>query len=223
MQKFNKPSVLHSRARRYFYALKGGDEMKIEVRSAGEVVISGYVNAVDRDSRCLPPSMCSEATKPFYERIRPGTFAAALKKNDNIELRFNHRRILGSTKDGALELHEDGVGLWARAVIRDAEVADKAGRGELRGWSFGFFGKRDTWEEVNPNTSRRNLEEIDLREVSILDKTPAYIGTSVASVEFRGEESEVLELRSGVDPEGEAPEKKRPWEFYKHEAEILAL
>lgn len=204
--------------------------MKIEVRSAGEVVISGYVNAVDRDSRCLPPSMCSEATKPFYERIRPGTFAAALKKNDNIELRFNHRRTIGGTKDGTLELREDGVGLWARAVIRDAEVAEKAQRGELRGWSFGFFGKRDTWEEVNPNVCRRNIEEIELREVSILDCTPAYIGTSVASVEFRENESEILELRSGTEPEGvvpitdEPPENKaEPWEYYRQQINILAL
>lgn len=197
--------------------------MKIEVRSAGEVVVSGYVNAVDRDSRCLPPSMCAEAKKPFYERIRPGTFAAALQKNENIELRFNHRRTIGGTKDGTLELHEDGVGLWAKAVIRDVEVAEKAQRGELRGWSFGFFGKRDTWEDVDPNTSRRNLEEIELREVSILDCMPAYIGTSVASVEFRENESEVLELRSGTDPKEPAAKKTEPWEFYCRQAEILSL
>lgn len=202
--------------------------MKIEIRSAGEAVISGYVNAVDRDSRRLPPSMCAGAAKPFYERIKPGTFAAALKKNDNIELRFNHRRILGTTKDGVLELREDGVGLWARAVVHDAETIEKARLGELRGWSIGFFGMRDSWEDVNPDECRRILEEIDLREVSLLDKTPAYIGTSVASIEFREECGEVLELRSGLTPEGadkveiELPTKTLA-EFYKRQAEIIAL
>lgn len=194
--------------------------MKIEVRSAGEAVISGYVNAVGRDSRLLPQKMCSSAPKPFYEQVLPGTFARALNQNSNIELRFNHQRTLGGTADGTLELREDNVGLWARAVIRDSEVVDKAQRGELRGWSFGFFGQRDKWEDVDEGTCRRSLEEIDLREVSILDKTPAYVGTSVASIEFREDKGEVLELRAGNEPTEHSP---APWEYYEQQIKILAL
>ncbi len=194
--------------------------MKIEVRSAGEAIISGYVNAVDRDSRLLPQKMCSSAPKPFYEKVCPGTFARAIAENDNIELRFNHRRTLGNTSDGSLELREDNVGLWARAVINDSEVIEKAQHGELLGWSFGFFGQRDKWEDVDEGTCRRSLEEIDLREVSILDKTPAYVGTSVASIEFREDKGEVLELRTGNEPKEQPP---APWEYYKQQIEILSL
>lgn len=200
--------------------------MKIEVRSKNEAVISGYVNAVARDSRLLPKSMCAKAPKPFYEQIMPGTFASAIKKAENVELRFNHRMTLGGIKDGTLTLKEDNIGLWAEAVVRDENIIAKAENRELQGWSFGFIELRDTWEDVNNETCRRKLSEIELQEVSILDKTPAYIGTSIASVECRGEDSKVVELRfidDEVEVENLPPEKVSTCERYRREIEIMSL
>ena len=45
--------------------------MDVEIRSKS-VIISGYVNAVERDSRVLPASMCPEATAPFVEQVEAG-------------------------------------------------------------------------------------------------------------------------------------------------------
>ena len=53
--------------------------MNIEIRSKS-VIISGYVNAVERDSRILPASMCAEATDPFVEQVEAGAFQRAIDK-----------------------------------------------------------------------------------------------------------------------------------------------
>ena len=98
--------------------------MKIEVRSKSEAVVSGYVNAVARDSRLLPKSMCAKEPKPFYEQTIPGLFTNAIKKADNIELRYNHRKTLGGTKDGVLKLREDNIGLWAEATLHGEDMVE---------------------------------------------------------------------------------------------------
>lgn len=170
--------------------------MKVEIRN-NQAIIEGYVNAVERDSKVLPKSMSPYAQKQFVERVKSKTFQRALEKNDNIELRFNHSKIIGSTKEN-LELREDNIGLYAKAIITDDEVIEKAKNKELRGWSFGFVPVKDDWEDVDENLQRRTLEEINLSEVSILTKTPAYIATSI---EMRGEDCLVKETRGKEDEE----------------------
>lgn len=156
--------------------------MKIEIRSANEAVIEGYVNAVERDSRLLPRCMCPAAENRFVEQVKAGTFRKALDSGKGVELRFNHDRVIGGTNSN-LELREDNIGLYAKAVISDTEVISKAKAGGLRGWSFGFNCLNDSWENIGEDRQRRYLNEIRLIEVSVLDKTPAYIGTSI---EMRG-------------------------------------
>lgn len=158
--------------------------MKIEIR-ANEAIVEGYVNAVARDSRPIP-----SPRGKFLEQIIPGTFRRALERDPNVELRLNHDRLLGSTENDNLELYEDNIGLYARATITDEEIIQKAREHRLRGWSFGFQNPAVRWEETASGMSRRYIEDLDLREVSILDdrKTPAYIGTSI---ELR-DEAEVL-------------------------------
>ena len=159
--------------------------MRIELRS-DSVVLDGYVNVTNRESRELP-----SPKGKFVEEIMPRTFERALMKNDSIDLLFNHDRSrkLGSTKEGNLELREDNVGLRAIATITDETVMEKAKKGELRGWSFGFASLKDSWATRKDGMQKRTVEEIDLYEVSILDKTPAYVATSI---EMRGEEDEDL-------------------------------
>jgi len=159
--------------------------MRIELRS-DSVVLDGYVNVTLRESRILP-----SPRGQFVEEIKPRTFERALMKNDSIDLLFNHDRgrKLGSTKEGNLELCEDNVGLRAIATVTDSEVMEKARAGELRGWSFGFASLKDEWSTKADGMQKRSIEEMDLFEVSVLSKTPAYIATSIES---RGEDDSVL-------------------------------
>jgi uncharacterized protein len=163
--------------------------MRIEIRG-NQVLLDGYVNTVLRESRVLPSPIGR-----FKEQIMPKTFERALQKTDNVDLLFNHNksRKLGSTKDGNLELFEDSIGLRAIATVIDDDVIDKAKKGQLKGWSFGFVTKKDRWEQGEDGIQKRFVEDIDLLEVSVLDQTPAYIATSI---EARGEENVITEQRN---------------------------
>lgn len=151
--------------------------MKIIIR-ADHVHIEGYVNAVERLSKPI-----TERLGTFRERVMAGTFKKALKKAQDVRILLNHKedRDLGGIKDGNLKLEEDAIGLRAEADIYDKDVIADAKAGRLVGWSFGFFPieSRDTAEDGMPI---KELHEIDLREVSLLNKshTPAYDGTLVA-------------------------------------------
>lgn len=175
--------------------------MKAEIRAdRSQMTVEGYVNVTDRNSRTL-----MGPKGPFVERISPGTFGQALQRGDPIGLMFNHQRFLGSTDD-CLELKEDNIGLFARATVTDPEVIEEAASGHLRGWSFGFMPLADSWEEGDP--PHRCVNELELREVSILTLTPAYIATSIearddglVAIEFR-QDSEDPEVRV-LEPEAE--------------------
>ena len=189
--------------------------MKMEIRSSNEATIEGYVNAVERDSRPIPSPIGT-----YTERVAQGTFKKALSNAKKIELRFNHFKVLGDTNDGTLELNEDTIGLHAKAVIHDPEIIKKARRGELRGWSFGF---RDNNPKIED--SKRILTDIELREVSILDKTPAYIATSIEMrsdemLENRGYEDSEVEI---VDISDQEERSNIDYTLYEKEIEILSL
>lgn len=95
-------------------------------------------------------------------------------------LNHDETRELGSTGQGNLELHEDNIGLHAKATIYDKEVIDDARNNRLVGWSFGFY-DRDVERSMHEGTVYRIVKDLDLREVSILNnkKTPAYDGTLI--------------------------------------------
>lgn len=169
--------------------------MQVEIRADKKSMqVRGYVNVVGRDSRVL-----HDKQGPYIEQIMPGAFANALKSGNPVELRFDHRKVLGSTEKNDLELREDSIGLKADAVVTDPDVLSAAEKQELRGWSFGFVKQKDHWKTDESGTRRRYVDELELREVSILDKTPAYIATSI---ETRGDEEILIEYRAGdmVDP-----------------------
>ncbi|WP_315112921.1 HK97 family phage prohead protease [Clostridium intestinale] len=167
--------------------------MKIEIRD-NNVVIKGYVNAVERDSRTLPSPKGN-----FVEQVRSGVWQDAIKKNDDIPILLNHNwnKKLGSTKDN-LKLKEDNIGLYAEARILDSDIIEKAKSNKLVGWSFGFKANKQSWGKTDNDIDRRYLDDIDLFEVSILDntRTPAYYGTSV---EARDNEEIHIEQRYTKD------------------------
>ena len=196
--------------------------MKVEIRAANDATIEGYVNAVARDSRIMRRAGGGK----FIEQIVPKAFERALSKAKNVEVRFNHRAALGSTKDGSLELHEDNIGLYARAKISDETIIEKAKKHELRGWSFGFVCAADRWEDAGDGMQRRFIEDMELREVSILDKTPAYIATSI---EMRGEDGAFEERRlyggdfevRDLSPSEPAAKDKKNLNVFEKEIELI--
>ena len=148
--------------------------MRINIRE-NQVEIEGYVNSIERKSKILMSRIGQ-----FIERICKGAFKKAIERNDNVRILLNHNwcRDLGGTKDGNLELYEDNIGLHARATITDRDVIDKAREGSLIGWSFGFK-DREVENSVEQGIPIRDVRDLDLYEVSILDSTrePAYEGT----------------------------------------------
>ena len=185
--------------------------MKVNIR-ADSVEIEGYVNAVERASKPL-----MSRVGQFIERICKGAFKKALKRNDDVHILLNHdwNRDLGSTKKGNLELVEDNIGLRAKATITDKEVIEKARNGELVGWSFGFQ-DREVENTIENGMPHRAVKDLDLAEVSILDRTksPAYDGTlimardNVEELHFRGEDfiDEVL-IREEIPKEEDKKEE----------------
>lgn len=184
--------------------------MKIQIRS-DSVEIEGYVNAIERNSRPLR-SRIGE----FVERICKGAFKRAINRNKDIHILLNHdwNKDLGSTKQGNLELEEDNIGLKARATITDPEIIEKAKRGDLIGWSFGFE-DRDVNQKLVDGMLTREVKDLDLYEVSLIDrrKRPAYEGTLVtvrseSETQYIGDVF-IADLEVRVAPEKEEQSKTR--------------
>ena len=172
--------------------------MEIEIRD-NSVVVSGYVNAVERWSKPITAKLRGKMQR-FIEKIKAGAFSTALKRNDNVKVLLNHNsdRELANTLNGTAKLVEDNIGLRAEVTITDAEVLEKARNNRLVGWSFGFHSNAD---EVNQQDTlaTRTVTDMDLVEVSILDdtKSPAYYGTSIET-RSEGEEMEIRD-NTGTD------------------------
>ena len=183
--------------------------MQIEVRNDGSLEVSGYVNAVDRYSK----ELYSERGK-FIERVQPNVFQRALERTDNVDMLLNHdvRCKLASTMNQTLELREDNIGLFAKAIIHDKDVAE-AQKGNLKGWSFGFRALADSWDDEQP-IARRTLEDIELMEVSLLTIEPAYIATSVQV------RAEGIEQRSRPDEQEEEPIYNEAYEKEKNPLDV---
>lgn len=179
--------------------------MQVRVNE-NSVVIEGYVNAVERDSNTL----FDRTIGKFIEKICKGAFKRALQRNDDVKILLNHdkNRVLGSTKQGNLELEEDNIGLRAKATITDKEVVEKGHNGDLVGWSFGFW-DRDVEKTTIKGLLHRAVKDLDLDEVSILDrtKTPAYDGTLIMT---RDNDSREFHIRNEETEEGQELAEEEP-------------
>ena len=165
--------------------------MKVEVRN-DKIIIDGYVNAVERESKVL-----YDTRGEYKEKIRAGVFQKALERADNVRVLLDHEqdRELADTKSGKAKLYEDNIGLRAIVEIDDSEVIEKAKKNKLRGWSFGFFCNKEDRKTNEDGIEERVVRDLDLLEVSIIDdrKYPAYIGTSI---EMRDDEKKIVEYRN---------------------------
>lgn len=179
--------------------------MNINIRADDTVEIDGYVNAVERLSKPL-----TDRNGTFVERICKGAFKKALGRAEDVRILLNHNwdRDLGGLADKNLELNEDAIGLHARAIIKDADVVKKARNGDLVGWSFGFQ-DRDVENGEEKGLALREVKDLDLFEVSLIDRTkiPAYDGTLVAV--RTADESQALNISDVVEVNVRVTEEKK--------------
>lgn len=128
----------------------------------------------------------------FIERINPGTFARAIRENQDVRCVFNHNadKVLGRTKSGTLRLKEDTTGLFFDVDYPDTndarDLATLVGRGDVDQCSFKFSVEKQNWtEEPDPADPTgkakryvRVLEDVDLYDVGPVT-FPAYPDTAV--------------------------------------------
>lgn len=194
-------------------------KMRIEIRE-DSVMIDGYVNAVERESKVL-----HNAKGPFVEKIKAGAFQRSLDRAKrtgyNVKVLLNHdySKELTSTRDATTKIYEDNIGLRCKCEIRDADVVKKAREGKLTGWSFGFLPIKDSWDTEN-EMSHRELRELELKEVSILDdrKIPAYSGTSIET-----RDDDLIETRAMEDTVETVATSQQNERNYKYRNRILQI
>ncbi|WP_415340516.1 HK97 family phage prohead protease [Clostridium perfringens] len=163
--------------------------MKLNFRSNG-LELEGYINVTERPSEIL-----SDKDGQFIEVVKKGCWKRALSSGKTVDLLYNHNpnRKIGDNKTN-LELMEDSIGLKFRALISDPDIIAKAKEGKLKNCSFGFIPKRTSKEFIG-GIEHRNLYEIELYEVSLLDIPPAYSGCSIYKRDLEGS-TEEYETRS---------------------------
>jgi HK97 family phage prohead protease len=146
----------------------------LELREEGSTrTFAGYAAVFNSDSEPLP----------FIEQIRPGAFQRTLSSRNQIKMFVNHEdtMVLASTRAGTLRLSEDNRGLKVEADMPETSYARDLSvlmqRGDVDSMSFGFHVPRggDEWSD---DGQRRYLNEIALREVSVVTGFPAYEATS---------------------------------------------
>ena len=197
--------------------------MNVEVRN-NKIIIDGYVNAVERESKVL-----YDTRGEFIEKIRAGVFQKALERADNVRVLLDHEqdRELADTKSGKAKLYEDNIGLRAIVEIDDSEVIEKAKNNKLRGWSFGFLCNKEDRKTNEDGIEERVVRDLDLLEVSIIDdrKYPAYIGTSIEMredkvriAEYRNAEFSEIEIRE--EPEQQPTEEVEKIDYSDYEERL---
>jgi len=147
----------------------------VEKREDGTIKsIVGYPIVYEKDSEDMG----------FIETIAKGAAGNALGRSDIRGLK-NHDPSLIFARDGVnLRLFEDDTGIRYEATPIDThnfrETAKEVELGLLDGQSFGFTILSDEWADMDKDTPRRTITEIDM----IFDvgpvTYPAYTDTTVA-------------------------------------------
>lgn len=160
--------------------------LKLETRDGGKQVFAGYAAVFynDRDAGTQFDA------GPFVERIERSAFDSALEQRQDVRGLFNHdpNAVLGRTGSGTMRLSKDQRGLKYEIDYNEADpdhvkVAQKIGRGDVTGSSFGFIvgksGQRFT-RDAGSNKEIRTISDfktvLDVGPVTY----PAYESTSSA-------------------------------------------
>lgn len=112
----------------------------------------------------------------FREQIPKEVFQRALESNSDIKFYYNHKPYFELAEKIELRAEEDGVYLYADLKDSEKGLYEAIKDGAIQGMSFGFRALKDTFENVG-GFMKRTIQDMELFEVSILDKEPAYTGT----------------------------------------------
>lgn len=139
------------------------------LRASGRT-LSGYAAVFGTDTRI----------GGFTERVAPGAFSKSLASGRDVLALLDHRAdvLLGRTSSGTLKLAEDDKGLRFDLELPDTQAGRDlvalAERGDLGGMSFGFVATDEAWQG-----DTRELRQVELHEVSVVQSWPAYKSTSI--------------------------------------------
>lgn len=119
----------------------------------------------------------------FIETIAPGSFTETIAVDD-IRCLLNHNDdyVLGRSTSGTLKLSVDDVGLACELSLSDTGIGDYVSkaiaRGDLQGWSFGFYVTEESWIDNGYSIPERTVLKMTLSEVSICGD-PQYLDTDI--------------------------------------------
>lgn len=152
---------------------------KIEASEDGSMIVSGYANRTETYSEMLGRG------KRFKEIIKRGAWKKALERASEIHFLAEHdpKKILASTRNDSLKLHEDENGLYFEARISPTswgkDYYQLIKDGILRNMSFGFRAKVDEWRNKG-DFFEREIFDLDLFEISVV-RDPAYAQSSISA------------------------------------------
>lgn len=184
------------------------NESNITANEDGSMTVAGYVNETEKFSNFLGRE------KMFKEVIKRGAWTKAIDRAKEIHFLAEHdnKKILASTRNDSLKLHEDERGLYMEATISPTswgkDYYQLIKDGILNNMSFGFKAVKDTWSKRGTHFER-TVDDLELFEVSVV-RDPAYPASSISArgidlVEEMPEEevtkleTEERELDLGID------------------------
>lgn len=129
----------------------------------------------------LSKELTDKKGKKFREVVPKETWQKAI--NENVKFYYNHKPYFELAEKIELRAEEDGVYLYATLKDNEKGLYNAVKAGLITGMSFGFRALRDSFKQVG-NYLQRTIEEMELFEVSILDKEPAYYNTMVEAREL---------------------------------------
>lgn len=135
----------------------------------------------------------------FQEKFEKGAFSRSLKEQ-KVLMFWNHNRnvLLGNTESKTLRLEEDEKGLRFEVDLPDTQAAKDVRalikRKDVKGMSFGFYPRKQEWDETDPKRIIRTIKEADLFEVSPTH-SPAYLQTKVTARDENGEDKAYEEYK----------------------------
>jgi HK97 family phage prohead protease len=169
---------------------------RLEVREQnGQKKLSGYAVVFNSPA---------DIGGDFTEIVAPGAFTRTLKEDDQVMLRDHlSQLLLGRRSAGTLSLRQDNTGLAFEVsplpnTTLGNDTYEDVRIGNLKGCSFGFFVRDDTWTQDADGKLTRVLKDIQLQEVT-LTAFPAYDSTSVDVRSIRAKRLTKSELKRNDD------------------------
>lgn len=202
--------------------IRSFDEVRAVDNEEGKMIIEGVVNNVGEWSKMIYGS--------FKERVADGVFKKAItrakeEKRDIFFLALHNSRSLplASLDSGTMELKEENKKLKIKAELpdtsqnRDIYALIKAK--VLKEFSFRFNNAKSEWSKNPEGVRCRTINELDLREVSIVC-IGAYNDTSA---EARGY-NPIEELEEEESEEEESEEfREAKEEQYQYNKNLLRI